>query len=103
MEKFGVHFNCDLKMRSVGALGGGWGGSVFVFLTLQVCVCFRGFYPKGGGELLVTVNPVKELQPVTMTDRGNIIKIHGRAFVAGVLPFRVTSTRTQTVSSLANI
>lgn len=41
---------------------------------------------------MVTVNPAKELQPVTMTERGNITKIHGRAFVAGVLPFKVKFT-----------
>uniref|UniRef100_A0AAX7T0H9 RNA 3'-terminal phosphate cyclase n=1 Tax=Astatotilapia calliptera TaxID=8154 RepID=A0AAX7T0H9_ASTCA len=48
-----------------------------------------GFYPKGGGEVMVTVNPVKELTPVTMTERGNITKIYGRAYVAGVLPFKL--------------
>ncbi|XP_068599805.1 RNA 3'-terminal phosphate cyclase [Brachionichthys hirsutus] len=63
VEKFGVHFDCDIRMR--------------------------GYYPRGGGEVLVTVNPVKELQPVVMTERGNITKIYGRAFVAGVLPFKL--------------
>ncbi|XP_032426939.1 RNA 3'-terminal phosphate cyclase-like [Xiphophorus hellerii] len=63
VEKFGVHFDCDIRMR--------------------------GYYPKGGGEVVVTAQPLKELQPVSMTDRGNITKIHGRAFVAGVLPFKL--------------
>ncbi|KAI1891929.1 hypothetical protein AGOR_G00148770 [Albula goreensis] len=63
MEKFGVHFDCDVKMR--------------------------GYYPKGGGEVVVKVNPVKELSPISMTERGNITKIYGRAFVAGVLPFKL--------------
>ncbi|KAK7889159.1 hypothetical protein WMY93_024719 [Mugilogobius chulae] len=63
VEKFGVNFDCDIKMR--------------------------GFYPKGGGEVQVTVNPVKELLPVVLTDRGTITKIYGRAFVAGVLPFKL--------------
>lgn len=63
VEKFGVNFDCDIRMR--------------------------GYYPKGGGEVMVTVNPVKELQPVVMTERGNITKIYGRAFVAGVLPFKL--------------
>ncbi|KAF1390989.1 hypothetical protein PFLUV_G00063870 [Perca fluviatilis] len=63
VERFGVHFDCDVKMR--------------------------GYYPKGGGEVMVTVNPVKELQPVVMTERGNITKIYGRAFVAGVLPYKL--------------
>ncbi|KAM9358211.1 RNA 3'-terminal phosphate cyclase isoform 2-T2 [Symphorus nematophorus] len=63
VEKFGVHFDCDIRMR--------------------------GYFPKGGGEVCVTVNPVKELQAVTMTERGTITKIYGRAFVAGVLPFKL--------------
>ncbi|XP_054644491.1 RNA 3'-terminal phosphate cyclase [Dunckerocampus dactyliophorus] len=63
VEKFGVHFDCDIRMR--------------------------GFYPKGGGEVAVSVSPVKELQAITMLDRGNITKIHGRAYVAGVLPFKL--------------
>ncbi|KAM4629777.1 RNA 3'-terminal phosphate cyclase [Polymixia lowei] len=63
LEKFGVCFGCDIRMR--------------------------GYYPKGGGEVVATVNPVKELSPVTMTERGNITKIYGRAFVAGVLPFKL--------------
>ncbi|XP_036443052.1 RNA 3'-terminal phosphate cyclase [Colossoma macropomum] len=62
-EKFGVHFDCDVRMR--------------------------GYYPKGGGEVVAKVNPVKELSPINMTERGNITKIYGRAFVAGVLPFKL--------------
>ncbi|XP_054459017.1 RNA 3'-terminal phosphate cyclase [Anoplopoma fimbria] len=63
VERFGVHFDCDVRLR--------------------------GYYPKGGGEVMVTVNPVKELQPIVMTERGNITKIYGRAFVAGVLPYKL--------------
>uniref|UniRef100_A0A673AZ04 RNA 3'-terminal phosphate cyclase n=1 Tax=Sphaeramia orbicularis TaxID=375764 RepID=A0A673AZ04_9TELE len=63
VEKFGVNFDCDVRMR--------------------------GFYPKGGGEVRVSVSPVKHLQPVVLTDRGTITKIHGRAFVAGVLPYKL--------------
>ncbi|KAK7126749.1 hypothetical protein R3I94_018061 [Phoxinus phoxinus] len=63
MERFGVQFDCDLRMR--------------------------GYYPKGGGEVVIKVNPVKELSPINLTERGNITKIYGRAFVAGVLPFKL--------------
>ncbi|KAJ3599038.1 hypothetical protein NHX12_033001 [Muraenolepis orangiensis] len=63
LEKFGIHFDCDIKMR--------------------------GYYPAGGGEVLVTVNPVKQLSPITMMERGTITKIYGRAFVAGVLPYKL--------------
>lgn len=92
MEKFGVHFDCDIRMRSVYCRPMSR-NSRNVCICVSHCVytftCLRGYYPKGGGEVMVTVNPVKELQPVTMTERGNITKIHGRAYVAGVLPFKV--------------
>uniref|UniRef100_A0A8C0XAG2 RNA 3'-terminal phosphate cyclase n=1 Tax=Castor canadensis TaxID=51338 RepID=A0A8C0XAG2_CASCN len=63
VEKFGFRFNCDIKMR--------------------------GYYPKGGGEVIIQMSPVKQLNPINLTDRGSVTKIHGRAFVAGVLPFKV--------------
>ncbi|KAK1328857.1 hypothetical protein QTO34_011027 [Cnephaeus nilssonii] len=56
-EKFGFKFNCDIKMR--------------------------GYYPKGGGEVIVQVSPVKQLNPINITERGSVTKISGRAFVAG--------------------
>ncbi|KAI5101154.1 RNA 3'-terminal phosphate cyclase, partial [Silurus meridionalis] len=59
-------------------------GNLFLSAT-----SFLGYYPKGGGEVVVKVNPVKELSPINMTDRGTITKIYGRAFVAGVLPFKL--------------
>uniref|UniRef100_A0A8C7C0I9 RNA 3'-terminal phosphate cyclase n=1 Tax=Neovison vison TaxID=452646 RepID=A0A8C7C0I9_NEOVI len=48
-----------------------------------------GYYPKGGGEVIVRMSPVKQLNPINLTDRGSVTKIYGRAFVAGVLPFKV--------------
>ena len=50
----------------------------------------RGYFPKGGGEVLVKVYPVQHLTPVTMLDPGKVTKIYGRAFVAGVLPISVS-------------
>ncbi|KAG3279583.1 RTCA-like [Ictidomys tridecemlineatus] len=63
VEKFGFNFNCDIKMR--------------------------GCYPKGGGEVIVRMSPVTQLNPINLTDCGSVTKIYGRAFVAGVLPFKV--------------
>ncbi|XP_072919496.1 RNA 3'-terminal phosphate cyclase [Hemitrygon akajei] len=68
VEKFGFKFHCDLLMR--------------------------GYYPKGGGEVRVKVSPIKLLTPINMTERGTIKKIYGRAFVAGVLPFKLASEMT---------
>ena len=41
--------------------------------------------------MFVKVYPVRELTPVTMMDPGSVKRIYGRAFVAGVLPMRVSS------------
>ncbi|KAG8436613.1 hypothetical protein GDO86_007644 [Hymenochirus boettgeri] len=49
----------------------------------------RGYYPRGGGEIIVRVPPVKHLNPINLVDRGTVTKIYGRAFVAGVLPYKM--------------
>ncbi|KAL3869113.1 hypothetical protein ACJMK2_041838 [Sinanodonta woodiana] len=63
-EKFGMKFDCDIRRR--------------------------GYYPKGGGEVIIKTYPLKIIKPVTMLDRGNVTRIYGRAFVAGVIPMRVS-------------
>ena len=49
----------------------------------------RGYYPKGGGELHVTVNPIKEIKPVQITEFGTLKRIFGKSYVAGFLPIKV--------------
>ncbi|KAI0928221.1 hypothetical protein AcW1_005532 [Taiwanofungus camphoratus] len=45
----------------------------------------RGFYPKGGGEVTVSVPPTRgPLPSVTLTHRGPITAVAGRAYVAGL-------------------
>ncbi|NWR07568.1 RTCA cyclase, partial [Paradoxornis webbianus] len=63
VEKFNFKFNCDIKRR--------------------------GYYPQGGGEVVVQMSPVKELSPINLTERGTVTKIYGRAFVAGALPIKL--------------
>ncbi|XP_028919660.1 RNA 3'-terminal phosphate cyclase [Ornithorhynchus anatinus] len=63
VEKFGFTFACDIKMR--------------------------GYYPKGGGEVVIRMSPVKQLNAINITDRGTVTKIYGRTFVAGVLPLKI--------------
>ncbi|XP_034636054.1 RNA 3'-terminal phosphate cyclase [Trachemys scripta elegans] len=63
IEKFNLTFDCDIKRR--------------------------GYYPQGGGEVIVRMSPVKQLSPINLTERGTVTKIHGRAFVAGALPIKL--------------
>ena len=62
-SKFGVQFDCELVRR--------------------------GFYPKGGGEVKVTINPSYTLNSVELTEFGEVIKIYGISYVAGNLPIKV--------------
>jgi len=61
--KFGITFNCELVRR--------------------------GFYPKGGGEVKVSINPSYTISPVDLTEFGELVKIYGTAYVAGPLPLKI--------------
>ena len=48
-----------------------------------------GFYPRGGGEVVLDTKPISCLRSIELLDRGNIVQVTGRAFVAGTLPVKV--------------
>lgn len=52
-------------------------------------VARRGYFPRGGGHLILTVPPVRSLNPVTMTEMGDVTKVTVTASVAGSLPVKV--------------
>jgi len=54
----------------------------------------KGFFPKGGGEVNLFVNPVKTLNPIKMIDPGSIKNIYGWSFTAGNLPVRMAEEMT---------
>lgn len=37
----------------------------------------RGYYPKGGGQVKVSINPIQKLMPLELIQQGNITKIEG--------------------------
>ncbi|KAG8239123.1 hypothetical protein J437_LFUL018787 [Ladona fulva] len=52
----------------------------------------RGYYPRGGGQVIVHVNPLERgkcLKAVQMLSRGPILRVWGTAFVAGALPIKL--------------
>ena len=58
----------------------------------------RGYFPRGGGEIKVQVSPLKQINPINMTNFGTIKRITGRAFVAGVIPFKVSTLVTRNLA-----
>ena len=58
-------------------------------VMFDVNIVTRGYFPKGGGEIVVKANPIKEIKPIKLTDRGHIVSVYGRCYVAGVLPVKI--------------
>lgn len=58
--------------------------------SFDFCLRRRGYFPKGGGEVVITVNnPPRRLQGVEMTTQGVVTDVYGWSFVAGTLPVRL--------------
>ncbi|XP_056638122.1 RNA 3'-terminal phosphate cyclase [Diorhabda sublineata] len=74
LEKFGATFDFDLVKR--------------------------GYFPKGGGEIVVTVNPVEELNPVQLIEQGEVTSIYGWSFVAGTLPEKLAHIMADNASNV---
>ena len=43
-----------------------------------------GFYPRGGGRIQLKINPVHELRPISLTNRGSLKKIHGLSAISNL-------------------
>lgn len=65
---------------------GRFGGKV------DVDVNMRGYFPRGGGQVIVHVSPLARgvaLHAVQMLTRGPVLRVWGSSFVAGALPVKV--------------
>ncbi|EDO40575.1 predicted protein, partial [Nematostella vectensis] len=60
----------------------------------------RGYFPKGGGEVLVNVDVVKSLKPVQLVEFGSLLRFTGKAWVAGVIPYKVAQTMAREATKL---
>ncbi|XP_041985094.1 RNA 3'-terminal phosphate cyclase [Aricia agestis] len=49
----------------------------------------RGYYPRGGGHVCVTVSPMRALRAASLTYRGDAATVHGYSFAAGTLPLKM--------------
>ena len=43
-----------------------------------------GFYPKGGGKIQLVINPIHELKPISLVDRGLLKKIRGLSAISNL-------------------
>lgn len=64
-------------------------GRMFGGDRVSATVRRRGYYPKGGGEVVLEVRPLapgKTLDGISLTERGEVTRIRGYIYVGGVLP-----------------
>ena len=69
-------------------------GATFDFFLMR-----RGYYPRGGGEVVIEVRPVRQLNSVELLDQGDITSIYGWSFVAGTLPISLTHVMANAASA----
>ncbi|KAJ8974672.1 hypothetical protein NQ317_018510 [Molorchus minor] len=72
-------------------------GATFDFELLR-----RGYYPKGGGEVKVTINNIAKLNPVDITTQGDVTDVYGWSFVAGTLPISMNHRMANSAASILN-
>jgi RNA 3'-terminal phosphate cyclase (ATP) len=54
-------------------------------LELNLDIKKRGYFPRGGGEVLCSVHHTTgPLRPITLVDRGSVVSVKGMAHVAGL-------------------
>jgi RNA 3'-terminal phosphate cyclase (GTP) len=62
-------------------------------LKAQLKILRRGYYPKGGGEVSVSIDPLKYPQPIELTEQGNITRISGMSIASKELMLREVAQR----------
>jgi len=60
----------------------------------------RGFFPRGGGTILVHTQPVESLPPINLTRRGRIVRISGEALVTHRLPVHIAQRLADSATQL---
>jgi RNA 3'-terminal phosphate cyclase (ATP) len=61
----------------------------------------HGFYPRGGGEILASVEPCKQLSRLSLMERGGRRTGYAEAYIAGI-PLHVASRELEIVGKLLN-
>ncbi|CAF3536467.1 unnamed protein product [Adineta steineri] len=60
----------------------------------------RGYYPKGGGDVRISINPIEQLTAIDLTDFGQIKRFFGRSFVAGNHSIEIANEMAETANNL---
>ncbi len=69
-------------------------------ISISVILEKWGFYPKGGGKALLAIQPISELKPIPLIDRGPLIKIYGLSAVSNLPHHIAERQRTQALKRI---
>ena len=69
---------------------------------LAISLARWGFYPAGGGKMIVDVTPAK-LVPLTLTERGEVVDVRVFAAIAGGVPGEVARREIETACAILGI
>jgi RNA 3'-terminal phosphate cyclase (ATP) len=53
-------------------------------IQINLFIESHGFYPKGGGKIKADISPVKEIRPLKVMERGNILRLKGYSGVGNL-------------------
>lgn len=93
-----IYAPCSTKLTIVGGTDVSWSPPIdymrHVFApvlykfgaVVKIEVLKRGHYPKGGGRVVLEIQPVKKLQPVDAVDFGKLAKIEGLSHAVNLPP-----------------
>lgn len=59
-----------------------------------------GFYPRGGGQIRATIDPVEQLSPLQLIERGRLLEVRGISAVANLSRNIATRQRRQVLGQL---
>jgi len=62
-------------------------------LSANIEIGRRGYYPKGGGEVKVEINPIEEPKNILLTQPGKILRIEGMSIASSLLEQRRVAQR----------
>ncbi len=53
-------------------------------VSVEAAIEKWGFYPRGGGRIKLKINPVRELKPISLVDRGSLKKVRGLSAISNL-------------------
>ena len=69
-------------------------------VSLEAAIDKWGFYPRGGGRIQLKINPIHELKPVSLIDRGSLKKIGGLSATSNLPKHVAERQRAQALSRI---